>query len=181
MPSLRKGLAGAAAERLPVGMARLRLDFPGPASFATELPVRIDDVNFAGHLGHDSLLTLLHEARARYFQSLGWNELDFGADGGTSRIGIILADVAIQYRSEAHYGDRLRVEIHAADAEEMRCDLLYRVSCINVPQTEAAPAGSDDAPAGREVARAKTGLAFFDYSARKAVPLPPAVRSKLQL
>ncbi|MCB1322155.1 MAG: thioesterase, partial [Leptospiraceae bacterium] len=55
-------------------------DFKLPESivwhFSTVLRVRIPDINFAGHLAHDRVVSLLHEARARLFQSHDWTELN---------------------------------------------------------------------------------------------------------
>ena len=132
--------------------SRIELTLPERFSFSTELIVRVSDVNFAGHLGHDSLVTLLHEARARLFRTLGGHELDlFG-------VGIILADLSVIYRSEAFVGDRLTVEIAARDFSAKGCELVYRVSTAS--------------PSPVEVARARTGMVFFDYGLRTPVPVP---------
>ena len=42
------------------------------------------------------------EARVRFFKHFGWSELDVGGPG------IVVADVAAQYRSEAFHGETLR-------------------------------------------------------------------------
>ena len=47
-------------------MARVKLEIPELLPFATELEVRVGDVNYGGHLGNDALLGLLHEARIRF-------------------------------------------------------------------------------------------------------------------
>ena len=49
-------------------MARIKLDLPERFPFSTELRVRITDVNYGGHMGNDSLLGLLHEARVRFLE-----------------------------------------------------------------------------------------------------------------
>lgn len=131
-------------------MARIDLHFPEPALFRTEIPVRIDDINFGGHLGHDSVLTLAHELRARFFSSAGYSELNIEG------YGIIVADAAIVYRGEAFYGDILTAEVSAGDIAEKSFDLYYRFE-----KPERSP-----------VAVAKTGIVIFDYSIRKAVPIP---------
>ena len=69
--------------------------------------------------------------------------------------GIIMVDAAIQYRSEAFYGESLTIGVWIASFHTTGFDLVYRLDC-----------------SGREVARAKTGLAFFDYSARRPVRVP---------
>ena len=49
-------------------MSRLRFELQGPEVYRTNLQVRVDDINYGGHLGNDSVLTLCHEARIRFFR-----------------------------------------------------------------------------------------------------------------
>lgn len=132
-------------------MARIKLSLPDHLPFATELEVRVNDTNYGGHMGNDALLSLLHEARMRFLGSMGFSEMD--VDGA----GIIMADSAIEYRSEAFRGETLLIRVGAHDFSRRGCDIVYHVS---------------DKASGREVARAKTGIVFFDYQARKTLPVP---------
>ena len=142
------GLAGA--------MARVEFDFPETVLFTTELPIRIDDINYGGHLGNDSVLALAQEVRLRFLVSHGFtSELDIAGTG------LLMADAAVVYRAEGHYGMVLRVELAASDVRTRGFDLLYRMS---------------DQATGRELARVKTGMLWFDYSARKVVKMPEAFR-----
>ena len=134
-------------------MARIKIDIPDQCSFFTEITVRITDANYAGHLGNDSVFSLTHEARERFLRSLGFREDD--VDGS----GIIMNDAAVVYRSESFPGEVLRVDVCIGDLHRKGCDLLYRFSCV-----------SD----GREVARVKTGIVFFDFTQRKMVSTPQA-------
>ncbi len=45
--------------------------------FSATLEVRISDINYGNHLGHDSLVSLLHEARVRFLRHLGYTELNY--------------------------------------------------------------------------------------------------------
>lgn len=132
-------------------MPRVRIDLPESYVYQTEIPVRIGDVNYGGHLGNDALLSLIHEARVRMFKHFGYTELNVE---GTS---IIMSDVAIVYKSEGFYGDNLRFEIAVADPQRVGCDIVYRIS---------------QAISNREVARAKTGIVFFNYETRKLQDIP---------
>lgn len=140
-------------------MARIEIDLPASFHFATEISVRIGDINFAGHLAHDALLTLIHEARARFFHEHGYDELN------VEGYGIIMADAAIVYRSEGRWGEALRFDIAVHEFTGKGCDIVYRI-------TEAA--------SGREVARAKTGIVFFDYEGGEAVGVPQGWRKKFE-
>ncbi len=132
-------------------MARIKMEYPGDAAFSAEIELRISDINYGGHLGHDSILSLTHEARVRFFRHFGFSELN--VDGP----GIILSDVAIVYKSESFYGETMIVEVAVCDFVKYGCDLVYRLR---------------EKETGREVALAKTGIVFMDYAERKVVPIP---------
>ena len=139
-------------------MPRIKLELPAVFPFSTEIQVRVTDVNYGGHLGNDSLLSFLQEARFRFFRSLGYSELDIEG------IGTIMTDAAIVYKAEVFQGEVLRIDVAASDLQQSTCDLVYRV--VN-------------ALSGTEVAHAKTGIAFFDYGRKKIVPMPEEFRAKV--
>jgi acyl-CoA thioesterase FadM len=137
-------------------MSRLVLDLPDNFHFTTKLSVRVTDLNYGNHLGNDSLISLLHEARMRFLTHYGFSELDIGG------CGILIADLAVIYRSEAFYGDELKFEVGVADFVKYGCDVNYRVTL---------------AETGKEVALAKTGIVFFDYGQRKLLSVPAVFKS----
>jgi len=130
-------------------MARITVDLPERFPFATEIAIYINHINYGNHLDNSAVLALVSEARVRYFRSMGYGELD------VEGVGIIIADAAIQYKSEAHHGEVLTFRMAAADFNKYGCDLVWQ-----------AAAGE------REVARGKTGIIFFDYGAKRPVPVP---------
>ncbi len=138
-------------------MARVKLDMPDHFAFATEIPVRISDINYGGHLGNDAVLAIAHEARIRFLRSMEYAEQDVAGAG------LIMLDAIVVYRSEAFYGDRLRVEVALGDPQTSGCDIVYLMT---------------NAATGKEVARVKTGMAFFDYARRKVIPMPDAFRAR---
>src|SRR5882672_132134 len=105
-------------------MARVRIDLPTVLPFAAEIPVRITDINYGGHLGNDALLSLLHEARCRFFQHYGFSETNIAGPG------ILMVDAAIVYRKEVYYGDSLRFEVGVTDLQRKACDIVYRVTKV---------------------------------------------------
>jgi acyl-CoA thioesterase FadM len=140
-------------------MARIRIEFLEPTLFTHEIPVRITDLNYGDHLGHDALVSLLHEARARFFRSLGKEESD--VDGA----GILLVELVVTYLAQVHYGQTLTVEIAAGEIGRSGCALVYRVR---------------DRDRGTDVALARTGIVFFDYDRHKVVPMPESFRDALE-
>ena len=132
-------------------MARVKIELPDKFLYKTEITLRISDINYGGHLGHDSVLTLTHEARVRFFKDNGFTELDvFGP-------GIIISDVAVQYKSEGFYGHTVIVEIAVCDYVKYGCDLVYKLS---------------NSETGKDLAYVKTGTVFMHYEAREVAPVP---------
>jgi acyl-CoA thioester hydrolase len=136
-------------------MPRVEIDLPDRFPFTTEIPIRVDDMNYGGHLGNDRVLALAQEARVRLLRAHGWKELDIEGTG------LIMVDAAVVYRAEGQAGMLLRVEVAPADVRSRGLDLLYRMT---------------DVASGLEIARVKTGIVFFDYTARKVVHMPEAFR-----
>jgi acyl-CoA thioester hydrolase len=134
-------------------VARIELNLPDDFSFSTDVRVRISDINYGNHLGNDALLSLVHEARLQFLQSRGFSELDI--DG----CGLILTDAVILYKSQGFHGDLLSILAAVDDFNKYGCDFFFKVIQKN---------------SGKEVARAKTGIVFFDYNRQKMVPVPSA-------
>ena len=132
-------------------MARIKVIYPEKTLFSHDLSVRVTDLNYGNHLAHDSIISLMHEARAQFFTANGMSELDIEGAG------IIMADLAINYRAEAHFGQLLTIEIALDEFSKKGCDMFYRILCKE---------------SGAIVAIAKTGLVFFDYTAKKPVAIP---------
>ena len=134
-------------------MPRIQIDLPEQFPFSTEITLYLSHMNYAGHLDNALLLTLVSEARARFFKSIGYTELDVEGRG------IVISDAAVQYKSEAFHGETMVVSMTADSFNKYGCDLLWQMT---------------DSSSGREVARGKTGIVFFDYQARRIAPLPEA-------
>lgn len=132
-------------------MPRIRIDLPEHFNFVTEISVLIGHVNYGNHLDNALLLSLVSEARVRFLKAMGYTEMDIEGTG------IIVADAAIQYQSEAFHGDLLQFEMAAVEFNKYGCDLVYRVR---------------EKTSLRNVACGKTGIVFFDYSRRKPVAVP---------
>ena len=132
-------------------MPRIKLDLPTNFHFTTEISIRISDINYGGHLGNDAVLSILHESRIRLLMEHGYSE--FNVEG----VGIIMTDSAIIYKSEAFYGESLRIQIAVQDFSKYGCDIYYLVR---------------ERESGREIVKAKTGIAFFNYEERKLAAVP---------
>jgi acyl-CoA thioesterase FadM len=141
-------------------MARVKVALPDAFPLTIQIPVRITDLNYGAHLGNDALLSIMHEARVQFLQHCQLPEFD-----PTTKIGLIMADVAIEYKGEGFHGDVLHIQLAATDLHRYGFDVVYWVK-------------NQD---GKEVARAKTGMLCFDYNTRKLRNLPPEMEAQFGL
>jgi YbgC/YbaW family acyl-CoA thioester hydrolase len=139
-------------------MARVTIDLPEQFPFSTDIPVRISDINYNNHLGHDSIIALIHEARVRFLNAHGFTELDIAG------FGLVMTDLVVLYKAEAFYGEILTIEVNIQDFTKYGCDFVYRIT---------------NKETGAEVARAKTGVLIYDYEKRKVVGVPKRFRSAI--
>jgi len=137
-------------------MARIKVELPEKFSFSTTIPIRITDLNYGGHVGNDTILSLIHEGRVQFLKQFGLEELKFGG------VGLIMSDAAIEFKNELFHGDTVKVWVAVADFTRISFDLYYKLENIN----------------GEPVAHAKTGMVCFDYSKRKVVGIPEGVKDK---
>ena len=132
-------------------MARVKLILPDNFKFSTQLEVRITDINYGGHLGNDSVLGIIHEARIRLLADKSFTEQDI--DG----VGIIMADSVILYTSEGLYGDKLRIDVAVDDISNKGCDIYYRI--VNISNQKI-------------IVKAKTNIVFYNYTSKKVARTP---------
>lgn len=141
-------------------MNRVKLTLPETFHFSTELVIRITDLNYGGHVGNDVFLSFIHEARQQYLLSMGYRELSFAG------VGLIMADVALEYKRELNHMDRVRIAVAAADLDKLGFDLYYKVELLTDEGWIVA-------------AKAKTGMICYDYTVKKKVSIPREAIAKL--
>lgn len=144
-------------------MARIKIDLPEHFVFHCTIPVRITDINYGGHVGNDSLLSLLHEARMQYFRSMGYTELQFAGTG------MIMTGVQISFLSELFYGDSITAWIRATNVTRVGFDLVYKL--------ETTRGGTEEKTI--PVAVALTSMVCYDYANKKVSPIPEEARPLL--
>lgn len=141
-------------------MPRIQLELPAAFLYSCELTVRAADLNYGNHVGNDSMLTIMQEARIRFYRSMGYkNELNFEGS-----VGHIVADAAVVYKSEAFLGDVLVIQVGINDFNKYGFDMFYRIT---------------NKITAKEVAIGKTGIVFFDYDTRKVAGIPAAFMQKV--
>lgn len=138
-------------------MARIKINLPTEFLFSTTIPVRITDLNYGNHLANDKVLSIIHEARVQFLNHYGWNEMELEG------VGIIMADVAIEYKNQAYYNDQLEVAIGVGGFTRVSFDIFYQITCGE-----------------KLIAKVKTGIVTFDYSKNKVVEVPENVKNILK-
>jgi acyl-CoA thioester hydrolase len=142
-------------------MARVKIDLPASFTFTTSIPVRITDINYGGHVGNDTILSIIHEARVLFLKHHGYAG-EMNVDG----IGLIMADVAIEFKKELFYGDTVIAAVTATEFSKVSFELYYLLEKeVNGLRTK--------------VAVAKTGMVCYDYEKKKVAAVPESVISKL--
>lgn len=140
-------------------MPRIQFELPDAFRFSTDIQIYISHVNQGGHLDNAQLLTLVSEARVRFFKSLGYRESD--VDG----CAIVVGDIVAQYKSEGFHGETMRVGMEPADFNKYGFDLVFRMN---------------DVASQREVARGKIGVVFIDRPSRQVAAVPQAFLARLE-
>ena len=140
-------------------MSRIQLSPALRYSFSTEIQIYISHVNQGGHLDNAQLLTLVSEARVRFFKSLGYYER--GVEGALTVVG----DIVAQYKSEGFHGETLRVEMLPAEFNKYGFDLQFRMS---------------EKETYREVALGKIGIVFVTPQDRQVSLIPPVFLDKVR-
>jgi acyl-CoA thioesterase FadM len=141
-------------------MSRIKIDLPDSFPFHFSFPVRITDLNYGAHVGNDSILSFIHEARVRFLKSRGYTELDLEGAG------LIMSDAAIEFKKEIYYGDEIRISVAVMDFNRVGFDLLYKLE-------------KEEGDGPILLAVAKTGMICYDYSLKKIAALPETAKNKL--
>ncbi|MBM3439989.1 MAG: acyl-CoA thioesterase [Bacteroidetes bacterium] len=133
---------------------------PKHFNFTFTIPIRITDVNYSNHVGNDSILSIIHEARMLFLAQYGYSELSFETTA------LIMRSVAIEYKAELFYGDRLEVSVTARNFSKLKFEIVYKLEkCVGEKRILAA--------------KASTIMACFDYDSRKLAHMPDAAMAKM--
>ena len=142
-------------------MERIRVNLPQQFTFSTIIKVRITDLNYGGHVGNDSFLSFVHEARQQFLNHFGYTELD------VENVSLIMADAALEFKKELSYQDEVKISVSASGFDKYGFDIFYKLEVINAIENILA-------------AKAKTGMRCFDYTNKKLSLLPDSAKTNLQ-
>lgn len=137
-------------------MERVKVNLPSGFNFSTNLKIRITDINYGGHVGNNSFLSLVHEARQQFLNNFGYSEFQI------ENVALIQADAVIEFKKELNYGDNVKISVAAAGFDKYGFDIFYKLEIINDRSTVLC-------------AKAKTGMICYDYENKKLMPVPNTV------
>lgn len=139
-------------------MARIKISLPEKKLAEIYIYVRISDINYGNHVGNDSVVGILHDARMQWLKTYNYTELNIEGAG------LIMSDLALEFKKESFYGDELKIEIFAGEISSKSFELYYAVS----NQENVL------------IAKAKTGMVCYNYVSKKVVLIPEKLRSILE-
>ena len=140
-------------------MNRIKLSLPELFSFSINMQIRVTDLNYGGHVGNDTVLSLLQEARQQFLASKGFKELDIEG------FGLIMADAVVEYKKEMLYGNQIRIWVIATDFDKMGLDIFYKIELLSDNNSVIA-------------VKAKTGMMLYDYTLNKKASLTDEIIQK---
>ena len=142
-------------------MARIKIDFPDNIIASIKLKVRIGDINYGNHVGNDAFVSLIHEARLQWLLQNNFSEINAGGTG------LIMADLGIEFKKEAYYGEEILIEIGTGEIARVSFELYYQLSTERNQEKVL-------------LAKAKTGMVCYNYDLKKTVSVPESLQVILQ-
>lgn len=141
-------------------MARIKIDIPEKIIGTFIIPIRIADINYGNHVGNDAFVSIIHEARMLWLKQYSYTELKIEG------IGLIMSDLAFEFKNESFYGDVIEVRLGAGEISKFGFELYYQL---------LAKRNSENIL----LAKAKTGMVCYDYDAKKIAVIPEKLRTIL--
>lgn len=127
----------------------------------TPLQVRFRDTDAFGHVNNAVFFTYLELARIRYLLDV------LEPEGQFDRMPLILARVALDFRSPIMFGEEVEVT--------SQVDRIGRSSIAMNHRMSAGAVGADQ----RLVGEAESVLVTYDYAAARPMPVPDEWRDKI--
>lgn len=142
-------------------MSRLKIELPEKILASVSIPVRITDINYGNHVGNNSIIEIIHEARVQFLNQHGFTELEVA---GTA---LIMSELSVEFKNESFYNDVLEIKIFSGEMTRVAFELFYEIS-VNRNEQKII------------IAHAKTGMVCYNYEIKKVRVVPAELRLILQ-
>ncbi len=120
-------------------------------SYRTDIQVRFSDTDALGHLNNTAYALYAEQARVELFHGLG------------QKGNLILAHIALDFRRQARYGDRVHVLTWVDSIGNSSVRLYQEVYADDLVTAQVASV-----------------VVMFDYVAQRPIPVPEALRRSLE-
>ena len=141
-------------------MGRIKIEFPEKIIASIKIRVRITDINYGNHVGNDSFVSIIHEARVQWLKQYQLSELNVGGAG------LIMGDLTIEFKNESFYGDEIEIKISAGEISKASFELYYQLSAVRNNENIL-------------LANAKTGMVCYNYEIKKVASVPESFKKIL--
>jgi acyl-CoA thioester hydrolase len=138
-------------------MARLKIELPQKLLASVFIPVRITDINYGNHVGNNSIVEIIHEARVQFLKKHGFTELDVA---GTA---LIMSELLVEFKNESFYNDLFEIKIFSGEITHVSFELFYEISVNRGGQKII-------------IALSKTGMVCYNYEIKKVKPVPEELK-----
>ena len=139
-------------------MARLKIIIPENKINTFTIPVRISDVNYGNHVGNDTIVSIIHEARVQWLSQHNFTELNI--DGA----GLIMSDLEIEFKKESFYGDVIEVQLSIGEISKKSFEIYYQLYTKRNGERIVLTV-------------AKTGIVCYNYLNKKVVTIPDVLKN----
>jgi len=119
--------------------------------FSVEIPVRITDINYGGHLGHMAVVGIFHQVRLLFLNEYNIDEMNVEGNG------VILLNSSYVFKNQAFLNDQLIVRVGIGAYSRTRFNFLYQAS---------------DKETGQLIVSSQEEITFFNYTRRKSSKIP---------
>jgi len=142
-------------------MARLKISLPEKLLSTFQIPIRITDINYGNHVGNNSIVEIIHEARVQFLKQNNFTELNVGGPG------LIMSELLAEFKNESFYDDPLKVEVFAGEITPTSFELFYSLIVERNGNSLI-------------IANAKTTMVCFDYQHKKVASVPIKLKEILE-
>jgi acyl-CoA thioester hydrolase len=94
--------------------------------FSIALTVRVNDLNYGNHVGHQIFFSYFQESRVAYLNQFGYSELDIDGHG------MIMAEAGCKYKQALFLNDPIRVACRVAALGSKRFTMAYLIERADV-------------------------------------------------
>src|ERR1700710_204744 len=105
-------------------MPRIRIELPEKCVAVFTIPVRITDINYGNHVGNNSLVEIIHEARMQFLQQYNFTEMNIGG------YSLIMSELSVEFKNESFYKDNLEVKLFVGEVSRVSFELFYCITAL---------------------------------------------------